>query len=201
MFFTTQYLTTRKLNEYFDLVQKKEMTKDLLSEQLRTVQDQGSKATHTLKRNKRFIQISEKELWKEYYYLPNGKVKGSDAERILTEKYPDIFQTAKKDKKLANEIYKKEMEVFGFHAKELTMANMLKLVAMFSEYNRIQRRLHNRIINWFKLIKYYLEVRKQEIHKKQIPNEPNKSAKENYYDKKAKGELQHQKAKKDSKNA
>lgn len=191
MLFLDKQITTKQINSYFDLWEKKRMTQDLLSENLRTVQDQFGHTKHTVKRDKRFISITEKELWKEYFYMPN--VAGSDAEKILTEKYPDIFKYAKKDSELAQQLEAKETEVFGFNAKQLTMANMLKLIGMFTEYARVQRKLHNRLINYYKSIKYYFQVRKAEIEKKK-EEEPKKSAKELYYEKMAKGELMHQKA-------
>jgi len=122
------------LKEIITIARKKQANKDLLDESIRTVKDQHENDNiERVNEDGIKVTVKEKDLWTELYNIGIGSDK-SDAEAILTEKYPDIFVMLKKDIELAKRFNQYCAENLGIIPSELSLVAIINLVLNLIDY-------------------------------------------------------------------
>jgi hypothetical protein len=77
------------------------------------------------------IEVKEKNLWQEIYYLGNRDNRAAD---YMRKTYADLFVMKDKEERMIMEIKKFEMEKFGFDHKHLNLPNTIELIQALVKY-------------------------------------------------------------------
>lgn len=96
---------------------------DIASELLRTAQDRGNHIKHKLTREGKEVEIAEKNLWDEVWYLGPK----CQAGEILEKKYPEVFKAYRKQNSAADELKKFCVVNLGVNFEKLTLSDYLRL--------------------------------------------------------------------------
>lgn len=118
------------MDELFKLYEQLDYYRELHSEQLKTVQDQFGQRQVEVERDGKKIQVTEKTLWEEVRFLGIG----SDAGKVLKEKYPDVFESFDKFQSLAKETEIFVLKNMGFNYTQMTLSDYIKLTLGLIEY-------------------------------------------------------------------
>lgn len=124
------------MQKHDQLLADLEAVKELHSEQIKTVQAQfGDNDISITRDDGKTIVTTEKALWDEVYYL------GADSEagKLMQEKYPDIFASAKKQNEIAGEYRKFIVDNFGVDYTAMTFGAYLKVLDMMVDYKLSQK--------------------------------------------------------------
>lgn len=87
------------------------------------------------KQGKDWVSVSEKDLWDELYHLGPG----SDAEKLLKEKYPWAFEALDKAKAKGDELSKFIAAELGINFRAIRVIDIIKLTAAVVEYKLNER--------------------------------------------------------------
>lgn len=118
MIFTRELL--KKLHELNNELKK---VRETTNELLRTAQDRFNSTTHKITRAGKEIEITEKVLWDEVFYLGIG----SEAGKVLRGNHPEVFESFLKQEKLADELKKFCALNFGFDFGQMTISDYVNL--------------------------------------------------------------------------
>lgn len=118
-------MTNEIIQQYFKLHEDFSALKELISEGVKTVQDQHGGEVHEFERHGKKVKINERTLWEEIYHMG---LKGHEAADFLRNKYPDVFENIDKSEELGKEIKMFEITNLGFSFTEMNGANLIKLV-------------------------------------------------------------------------
>jgi hypothetical protein len=116
-------ITRENINELKNITNKIEEAKERSSELLRTAQDRYNHVTHKLTREGKEVEIKEKTLWDEVFYLGTA----SQAGQILEKAHPEVFEAYKEQDRLAQDLKKYGITEMGFDPTQMTLANYLDM--------------------------------------------------------------------------
>ncbi len=117
-------ITQEKLNILYKLdAEIKEIT-DIASENLRVAKDRASLNVHKLMRDGKEIEVTEKILWDEVFYLGEN----SEAGNILKKEHPQVFDLYKKQNEKADELRKFCITELGVDYTRMTIAEHIKII-------------------------------------------------------------------------
>lgn len=116
-------ITRENINELKNITSKIEEAKELSSELLRTAQDRFNHVTHKMMRDGKEVEIKEKTLWDEVFYLGVA----SQAGQILERAHPEVFASYKEQERLAQELKKYGITEIGFDPTQMSLANYLDM--------------------------------------------------------------------------
>ena len=117
-------ITQEKLNILYKLdAEIKEIT-DIASENLRVAKDRASLNVHKLIRDGKEIEVTEKILWDEVFYLGEN----SEAGNILKKEHPQVFDLYKKQNEKADELRKFCITELGVDYTRMTIAEHIKII-------------------------------------------------------------------------
>lgn len=119
----TQSFTRETIIELRALTQKVADAKEHASELLRIAQDRHNDKVHTLVREGKEIQLKEKTLWDEVFYLGTG----SQAGKILAKEHPEVFEAYKAQDVAADELKKFCILELGVDYTHMTLSDYLHL--------------------------------------------------------------------------
>jgi hypothetical protein len=114
--------TRETLNQLHALTKAVQDAKDYASELLRTAQDRSKHVTHKLEREGKEIELTEKVLWDEVFYLGPA----SQAGDILRKAHPEVFDAYKKQDTAAQELKKFAIVELGMNMEALTLSDYIK---------------------------------------------------------------------------
>lgn len=118
------HMFTREiLNKLHDFTQKIEEAKELASENLRTAQDRFNHVTHKLTREGKEIELTEKVLWDEVFYIGPA----SQAGQILEKVHPEVFEAYRKQDQLAEDLKKYCITELGIDYTQMKLSDYLKM--------------------------------------------------------------------------
>jgi len=116
-------ITRNKLKELYALTDKVNEAKEFASELVKTAQDRFNNKKHKLLRDGKEIEITEKILWDEVYYIGPA----SQAGQILTKEHPEVFEAFKKQEEIADELKKYCITELGVDYTAMTLSGYIKL--------------------------------------------------------------------------
>ena len=133
-------LTRTTLNALHELTANHARIKDKRSEILRTAQDRYGHRVHKVPRpGGEQVEISEKVMWDEVFYLGVACESGKALQKI----HPDVFKGYADEQKAADELKKFTVLELGLDFTALTLSDYLKMTeALFHlmlEENRVAR--------------------------------------------------------------
>jgi len=114
--------TRENLKQLHDLTQKVNDTKEMSSDLLRTAQDRFKNRTHKLTREGKEIELTEKVLWDETFYLGVG----CQAGKLLKTLHPEVFEAYRNQDEAAAELKKFSIVELGLDYSQLTLSDYLK---------------------------------------------------------------------------
>jgi hypothetical protein len=129
-------ITRDKLNELNILTKKVNDAKEQASELLRIAQDRFNDKTHKVEREGKTVELTEKTLWDEVFYLGTA----SQAAKILQKEHPEVFEKYREQDVAALELMKFAKAELGINYKEITLADYLQMTEqlfslLISEHN------------------------------------------------------------------
>lgn len=130
-------ITRDIINKLHELNAKLDETKELSSELLRTAQDRFKHRTHKLVREGKEIELTEKVLWEEVFYIG---VK-SEAGQLLAQHHPEVFEAYREQDKAAIEFKKFAAVELGFDPTRMTLSEYLKITENLFELMLAERGL------------------------------------------------------------
>jgi hypothetical protein len=123
-------LSRELLDNFHELSQKVKDLDEIASEGMRTVKDRFQHRTHKLIREGKEIELTEKTLWDEVFYLGED----SQAGEILKKLHPQVFENYRL-MNIAAENYKKFSIVeMGVDASRMNMSDQMKMVEAMVEF-------------------------------------------------------------------
>ena len=93
-------ITSNKIQKLKDKEEELNKIKKELTEKVKAAK-KNKKTKHIIEREGREIEIEEQDLWEEFYRLEDLE---SQAGKILSEKYPEVFKNYKKHQKKLKEL-------------------------------------------------------------------------------------------------
>jgi hypothetical protein len=114
-------ITRENLNKLEELTNKVTTQEELASELLRVAQDRFSLATHKLMRDNKEIELTEKVLFDEVFYLGSK----CQAGEILRKAHPEVFEAFDKQEEYATELFNFSMENLGVDYKKMTLSKTI----------------------------------------------------------------------------
>jgi len=133
----TIQMTRENLNKLHELTKAVNDAKETASELLRTAQDRFKQRTHKLMREGKEIELTEKVLWDEVFYM--GPT--CQAGQILQTVHPEIFEGYKKQDEAANELKKFTIVELGVDYTALTLSDYLAVTESLFELMLAERGL------------------------------------------------------------
>lgn len=115
--------TRENLARLHELTDKVNAAKDEASELLRTAQDRFGHVKHKLTRQGKEVEIKEKTLWDEVFYLGVQ----SDAGKVLERAHPEVFEAYKRQNETADELKKFCIVEFGLDYTQMTLSGYMKM--------------------------------------------------------------------------
>lgn len=131
--------TRENLNKLHELTKAVSDAKELSSELLRTAQDRFKHRKHKLMREGKEIELTEKVLWDETFYLGTG----CEAAKILTTIHPEVFEAYKAQDHAASELKKFSIVELGLDYSQLTLSDYLKATESLFELMLKERGMSN----------------------------------------------------------
>lgn len=144
------------LEELHAKTKKVNDAKELASELLRTAQDRFGTKKHKLIREGKEIELTEKILWEEVFYIGPA----SQAGQILKKDHPEVFDAYAKQEEFAEELRKFCILEFGVDYTALTLSDYLRLTERLIDMAMVEHgyvpvmkiRPFGRIMSFFRLI-------------------------------------------------
>jgi hypothetical protein len=96
---------------------------ELASEYLRTAQDRNKTRKHTLERDGKQIELTEKILWEEVFYTGAS----SQAGKILKPLHPEVFEAYAKQSEASDRLTAFCIGELGINYPQMTISDYLKL--------------------------------------------------------------------------
>lgn len=119
----TIQMTRENLDKLHALTKAVNDAKETASELLRTAQDRFKQRTHKLVREGKEIELTEKVLWDEVFYMGPE----CEAGKLLQTVHPEIFEGYKKQDEAANELKKFTIVELGVDYTALSLSDYLML--------------------------------------------------------------------------
>lgn len=117
-------IKSKQIKELNNLLKEKVLVNEALSDNLKTEQDRYGANEIELERGGKKVKITEKILWQEVFY--GGKT--SEAGKILSKKYPVIFELQTKSEELDKKINNFTMVNWGFFYNQMTLGVLINLI-------------------------------------------------------------------------
>lgn len=117
-------ITDEIITELDKKYEELEKQTELASEKMRTVKDQFGKRRIEVERDGKRVWLAESVLWTEVFLAGED----SQAGKILSEKYPDVFEAYKKQNQMAGEIQKYVMMNMHMDYKAMKLSDYIKLI-------------------------------------------------------------------------
>jgi hypothetical protein len=130
-------ITEQKLNRFFYLSETAEQLDRDVSELIISAKENQGKIKHIIQRNGQPVDILELDLWLEYHYG------NPDATKILSEKYPTIFEKSKEKEKIAEELSNFCATEFGFNFRTIKPSQLIRLVIDIVNYKLKEKEKEN----------------------------------------------------------
>ncbi|RKZ11058.1 hypothetical protein DRQ25_00940 [Candidatus Fermentibacteria bacterium] len=118
-------ITREKIDHIHVLMDSIKEASELASELLRTAQDRGNDIKHKMNREGQEIEITEKVMWEEVFYHPNGP--SCQSGKILSKKYPELFKAYADQEKLADELNKYCITEIGIDYRKMSLSDYMKI--------------------------------------------------------------------------
>jgi hypothetical protein len=115
-------ITRDNLNKLHELTNKVQETKEMASENLKTAQDRFGHRTHKMVREGKEIELTEKIMWDEVFYIGPSCESG----QVLRGIHPEVFEMYKKQDQAAEELKKFAIVEMGMNMQALTLSDYLK---------------------------------------------------------------------------
>jgi hypothetical protein len=122
-------ITREKLQELHQLTHKVQEAKEMASENLKTAQDRFNHVKHKLVREGKEIELTEKILWDEVFYIGRA----SQAGEILKKQHPEVFRMYEEQEKTAIQLKKFAITELGVNFEALTLSDYLKMTESLFE--------------------------------------------------------------------
>ena len=116
-------ITRENINELRRLTKAVDTAAETASELLRTAQDRFKMRTHKLKRDGKEIELTEKVLWEEVFYIGLK----SEAGQLLQTFHPEVFEAYGAQDRAAVELKKFSIVELGFDCTRLTLSDYLEV--------------------------------------------------------------------------
>jgi hypothetical protein len=113
----------KQLEQLHILTEQVERQQELASELLRTAQDRHNHEVHKLMRDGAEIELQEKVLWDETFYLG----KDCEAGKLLASLHPEVFEAYIKQDDYALELKKFCIMELGVDYSKLSLSDYLRL--------------------------------------------------------------------------
>lgn len=123
-------ITRKQISELEELTKKFKDQKETASELLRVAQDRFGHIKHKITRQGKEVELTEKILWEEVFYLNID----SEAGKILREKHPEVFEAYKIQDTMAIELQKFVLVNLGIDQTQMTISDYMKLSESLFEY-------------------------------------------------------------------
>jgi hypothetical protein len=133
--------------------------KEMASENLKTVQDRFNHRKHKLEREGKEIELTEKTLWDEVFYIGPS----SQAGEILKKIHPQVFEMYETQDLAAQELKKFAIVEMGMNFEALTLSDYLKATESLFELMLEERGIHDKEKELEKETKTPLENLKDEV--------------------------------------
>lgn len=133
-------ITREKLNKLHELTKNVSDAKELASENLKTVQDRFNHRKHKLNREGKEVELTEKTLWDEVFYIGPA----SQAGEILKSIHPQVFEMYAEQDKAATELKKFAITELGMNFESLTLSDYLKATESLFELMLEERGLNKK---------------------------------------------------------
>lgn len=118
-------LTKQQLNEIYQKYDELEEQQQLASELLRTAQDRFNEVEVWIEREGKKVKVPQRYLWKEVKELGRG----CQAEEVLKEKHPEVFEAYDKEAEIAKEINNLTFSYLGIAKhNQISLKDILHLV-------------------------------------------------------------------------
>lgn len=132
-------VTLEKIEKLHELTRATDAAKNVASELLRVAQDRHNNDKHKLEREGKEIELTEKVLWQEVFYIGRD----SQAGQVLRKKHQDVFDAYTDQNVKAEELNKFVMQSFGLDYKHMAISdyfNMIEAIVDFKlkEYGIIE---------------------------------------------------------------
>lgn len=137
MNFNRQTLT--KLHE---LTQKMEEAKELASEALRTAQDRFKDVKHKIQREGKEIEITEKVMWDEVFYIGPECQSG----KFLRKIHPEVFEAYGRQEECADAMKKFCILELEVDYTAMTLSNYLKMTEQLFEMMLAEREVSGNVV-------------------------------------------------------
>lgn len=111
------------INKLRELTDKVNETKEKASELLRTAQDRAGQNVHKIERNGKEVELTEKVLWEEVFYIGLK----SQAGQLLQTIHPEVFEAYAEQDRAAAELKKFGVVELGFDPTRLTLSDYLEI--------------------------------------------------------------------------
>ena len=135
-------INSEVLAKFHQLNDKVKVAEEIASESLRTAQDRFNHRTHKLQRDGKEVEIKEKTLWDEVFYLGED----SEAGRILKVLHPKVFENYAIQNAAAMEYKRFGVTELGVDPGRMTMSDQMKMVEAMVEYKMSGRTFTH---SWF----------------------------------------------------
>lgn len=122
-------MTREVLNKLHKLCEQIKESKELSSELLKTAQDRHNMRTHKLMRDGKEVELIEKVLWDEVFYLGPK----CQAGEILGKHHPEVFKAYKAQDQVADELRKFCITELGMDYSGMTISDYLRLTEFMFE--------------------------------------------------------------------
>jgi hypothetical protein len=116
-------MTRENLTKLYELNDKVKKAEEVSSELLRTAQDRFKQVKHKLMREGKEIEVTEKILWDEVFYL--GAI--SQAGEILGKEHPEVFEAYKAQDATVQELKAFTITELGVDFQKLSLGDYLML--------------------------------------------------------------------------
>lgn len=127
--------TREKLDKLHELTKAVNDAKERASELLRIAQDRNNHVKHKVKREGKEVELTEKVLWDEVFYLGTQ----CEAGAILEKTHPEVFDAYKKQDSTAHELRKYAITELGLDYTQLTLSDYLRATESLFELMLAER--------------------------------------------------------------
>jgi hypothetical protein len=114
--------TRESLDKLHELTAAVNSAKEQASELLRTAQDRYNTKVHKLTRDGKEVELTEKVLWDEVFYLGPACESGT----VLKREHPEVFEAYKRQDDTANELKRFCIVELGIDYTQLTLSDYLR---------------------------------------------------------------------------
>lgn len=117
-------IKTKQIKKLNYLLSIKKDNAIMLTDNINTIKARNNDNEIELERDGKIIKLKEKVLWDELYRLGYG----CQADKILREKYGDLFKMIDKDEFLVKEINEFTFTNWGFNFNQMTLPILINII-------------------------------------------------------------------------